>query len=301
MAFTISVSDINKDGTGINFAAYLKNFEKTYVDNVERGGFSGLHSGNYADQDNPLQANAYATVENTSGGGRSVIFDGPGNFAYSGPFEYEGEQHVVYGKLSKLVFGDDTTIEDLGESDSGNEQYLYSNKAEITITGFAKNYTTSTIEGELLSDIVDSDTSSLKALLASDSIVFKGSTGNDVFTGYSHNDSLKGGAGNDKLGGAAGADRIDGDAGNDVLTGGGGTDTFYFAKKDGTDRITDFEEGKAGKDVIVFQNGLFDNYADIIDNAVEKNGNTIISYTGGTLTLVDVEIADLHRGDFNLL
>jgi hypothetical protein len=296
VAITISVADINKDGTGINFAAYLKDFDKNFVNNVDRGGFSGVQSGNYASEDDPIQANAYAIVEKTTGGGQSVIFDGPGNFAYSGPFSYQGEQHVVYGKLSSITFGDNTKIKDLGQ-----EQFLYSNKAEVTITGFDKGYMTSTIEGDLLGDLSNSDTSSLKAFLASDSINFKGSTGSDTFTGYGHADTLRGNGGNDKLNGAAGKDSIDGDKGNDTLTGGTGADTFFFSKNDGTDKITDFEEGKAGKDIIEFRHGVFDNYADLLAHAVEKSGNTIITYDGGRLTLVDVSLDDLVKSDFHIL
>lgn len=297
MAFTISVSDFNKDGTGINFAAYLSNFEKNYVDDTGRGGFSGTQSGVYGSETNPLQADAYAITDDASGGGQSVIFNGPGNFKYSGPYSYNGSAHNVYGELSSISFGQNTEITDLGGGD-----VKYSHDADIKITGFSSGYMTDAqTKGELLHDISNSDTSSLTALLATDSIIFKGSTGKDVFTGYGHADKLNGGAGNDKLGGGAGKDRLNGDTGNDVLTGGTAADTFYFAKNDGTDRISDFAAGRTGADIIEFQKGLFDSYADVIDSAVEKNGNTVISYTGGSLTLIGVEIADLHKGDFHLL
>lgn len=297
MAFTIKVSDSDGDGTGINFAAYLKKFEKTYVDDTGRGGFSGKQSGVYGSEDNPLQADAYAITDDSSGGGQSVIFNGPGNFKYTGPYTYNGSAHNVYGELSSISFGQNTVIKDLTGGD-----VKYSHDADIKITGFPNGYMTDTAtSGELLHDISESDTSSLTALLATDSIIFKGSSGKDVFTGYGHADTINGGAGNDKLGGGAGKDRLDGDTGNDALTGGTSADTFHFARNDGADKITDFAAGKSGTDIIEFQNGLFDSYADIIDSAVEKNGNTVISYTGGSLTLTDVTIAELHRGDFDLL
>jgi serralysin len=300
MAITISAADADKDGTGINFAAYLKKFEKTYSDATGMGDFSGKVTGDYADKDNPLHADAYVTTDSEDGGGSSVIFNGgTGGFAYSGPYEHNGAAHLIYGKLKSIVFGTDTTVTPLGD-----DQNKYTNSGDITISGFAKTYETTSQDGQLLGDILKTDTNgldSLYAFLQSDSIVFKGSTGKDVFTGYDHDDKLNGGAGVDKLNGGAGADRIDGDTGNDMLTGGAGADTFYFAKGDGTDKITDFEPGKAGKDVVEFGKGLFDSFADLLDHAKDVAAGVQITYDGGKVTLLDVDLADLNKGDFHLL
>lgn len=291
MAFTISVSDANNDGTGINFASYLSTFRSTF-EATSRGGFSGVTTGDVFDAEDPLGAKSYVTTNSESDGGDSVIFNATDTFIYD---YFNG--HVISGELSSLVFGADTTMTSLAGGD-----VKYTNSRDIAISGFGGLTTTSESgEGMIMGDIMDGLTGSLSSLLAGDAIIFKGSTGSDVFTGYSHNDTIKGGAGNDRLGGAAGKDRIDGDTGNDVLTGGAHADTFYFARKDGTDRITDFEEGAAGRDVIEFQHGLFDNFADILDHAAERSGNVIISYTGGKLTLTDVSLDDLARGDFHLL
>jgi serralysin len=291
MAITISVSDYNKDGKGINFDAYLKSFEKNF-ESTGRGGFSGKTSGDVYDADNPVGAKSYVTTNSEEDGGDSVMFNASGKFIYE---FYNG--HIISGKLSSLVFGSDTTTTALTGDD-----VQYDNSHDITISGLGGIATTSESgKGMIMGDIMDGITDSLTDLLATDSIVFKGSTGKDVFTGYGHNDKLNGAAGNDTLNGARGKDRIDGDTGNDVLTGGAGADTFYFAKGDGNDKITDFEEGKAGKDVVEFQKGLFDNYADIIEHAVQKNGNTIITYDGGKVTLVDVLLADLDKSDFHPL
>jgi len=291
VAYTISVSDANNDGTGINFTAYLRTFRNSF-EATSRGGFSGVTTGDVFDAEDPLGAKSYVTTNSESNGGDSVIFNATGKFIYD---YFNG--HVISGKLSSLVFGADTTMTSIAGGD-----VKYTNSRDITISGFGGLTTTSESgEGMIMGDIMDGLTSSLTSLLATDSIIFKGSTGSDVFTGYSHNDTIKGGAGNDRLGGAAGKDRIDGDTGNDVLTGGAHADTFYFARRDGTDRITDFEEGGAGRDVIEFQRGLFDNHADVLNNAVEWRGNLVISYAGGKLTLTDVLLDDLARGDFHLL
>lgn len=299
MAIKITVSDANKDGKGIDFAAYLKAFEKTYADATGMGDFSGKVTGDYADKDNPLHAGAYVTTDNEDGGGASVIFNGgKGGFAYSGPYEHDGAEHVIYGTLKSIVFGSDTTVTEVSSSETD-----YTNSADITISGF-KNYETTSQDGDVLGDILKTDTNGLDsfyALIQSDSIVFNGSSGKDVFTGYGHDDTLKGGGGNDKLAGGKGADLMQGGTGNDKLTGDAGADTFYFVKGDGKDTITDFEAGKHGKDVVEFGKNLFDNYADVLAHAKDTDAGVVISYDGGKLTLDDVHIADLTKGDFHLL
>jgi serralysin len=318
MAIKITVTDANKDGTGINFATYLANFAKTYTDATGMGDFSGEVSGSYLSETNPLHSDAYVTTDNAEGGGTSVILYGDSSgFAYSGPYEHDGAEHVIYGNLTKIVFGTDTTLTPLG-----GDSTEYSNSADITISGFGKNYDTTSQDGDILGDILNVDTNgldSLYAFLKSDSIVFKGSTGKDVFTGYGHADSLSGGGGADTLSGAGGADKINGGAGNDKLsggagndrlvgsidndrlTGGAGADTFYFAKNADRDTITDFAAGKSGKDVIEFAKGLFDNYADVLHHTKDTDAGLVITYDGGRLTLLDLDISDLTKGDFHLL
>ena len=294
MAIKISVADANNDGKGINFAAYLKDYEETYADATGRGDFSGKTSGDITSEDDPLGAKSYVTTDSEEDGGRSVIFNSSGKFIY----DFFGG-HVISGKLQSMVFGDDTVKTSIGGGDNS-----YTNSGDITIAGFPKNYETTSDKGEIMGDILNAKTNGIDSLydfLQSDSIVFKGSTGKDVFAGYTHDDTLNGGAGSDKLDGGAGADRIDGDTGSDHLTGGLGADTFYFAKNDGTDKITDFAAGKAGKDIIEFGKGLFDSFADVLDHAKDVSAGVQISYDGGKLTLLDVEIADLHKGDFHLL
>lgn len=57
-------------------------------------------------------------------------------------------------------------------------------------------------------------------------------------------DSIRAGAGNDTVIGSAGDDVIWGGMGDDTLTGGGGNDTIvYHGTSDGSDTITDWEDG----------------------------------------------------------
>lgn len=294
MAIKITVSDANGDGKGINFAAYLKSFAKTYADATGRGDFNGETSGDIMSADDPVGAASYITTESEEDGGRSVIFNSSDRFVY----DFFGG-HVISGKLQSIVFGTDTVSTPLGSDETS-----YKNSADITIAGFAKNYVTTSEAGEIMGDTLNANVNgldSLYAFLQSDSIVFKGSSGKDVFTGYGHADKLNGGAGADTLDGGKGADRIDGDTGSDRLTGGAGADTFFFAKGDGSDKITDFAAGKAGKDVIEFGKGLFDNFADVIAHAKDTDAGVRITYDGGKVTLLDVDLADLHKSDFHLL
>ncbi|WP_137156864.1 calcium-binding protein [Rhizobium sp. FKL33] len=325
MALTISVTDANNDGEGINFASYLKNFAATYQS-------SGYGSFNNPDDSDSFKGEGYVTMANEDGdGGTSVIFDSEDGFTY------DLSTHVVSGNLSSITFGTDTSYDESTET--------YSNSSDIVISGFS-SYATTTSDGQVMGDIMDARTSTLTALLASDSIIFKGSTGDDVFTGYGHSDTITGGKGDDTLSGAGGSDKINGGngldkinggngadnltgsygndtlkgdqgadtlygnagndslvggAGKDVLSGGAGADTFVFAKGNGSDTITDFAAGSSSKDVLEFADGLFKNYADVIDSAKDTADGVLISYSGGSVLLTGVEIADLNKSDFHIL
>ena len=73
----------------------------------------------------------------------------------------------------------------------------------------------------------------------------RGGKGADVLEGGDQGDILKGQKGNDTLKGQSGADRLEGGEGNDRLTGGTGADVFVYNgnANEGTDRITDFDNG----------------------------------------------------------
>lgn len=79
--------------------------------------------------------------------------------------------------------------------------------------------------------------------------ILNGGDGNDLLQGDDSEESsngkdiLTGGVGNDTLYGGNGKDDLTGGTGNDILTGGSASDTFIFAALDGTDTITDFNDG----------------------------------------------------------
>ncbi|WP_272493077.1 calcium-binding protein [Atopomonas sediminilitoris] len=69
-----------------------------------------------------------------------------------------------------------------------------------------------------------------------------GGTGNDYIDAGAGRDVLQGGDGDDILIGGAGDDSIAGGKGNDVLDGGNGKNSYFFAKGDGQDVISDAYE-----------------------------------------------------------
>jgi Ca2+-binding RTX toxin-like protein len=142
-----------------------------------------------------------------------------------------------------------------------------------------------------------------------------GKGGDDFLFGNRGNDILLGGDGNDRLDGGAGNDVLNGGTGNDVLTGGKGHDTFVFAPTihnglaPGNDVITDFKQAHDLIDLTAFHTtfrALDDNHNGVLDagegdkhiSVQVHGGDTILSFTGGSIRIEDV--THLHANDFLL-
>ncbi len=139
-----------------------------------------------------------------------------------------------------------------------------------------------------------------------------GSYGNDTLFGDEGDDTLDGGAGKDTLDGGAGDDTLDGAAGADTIIGGLGDDTlwgdrcaeeksedtFVFGLNHGNDTIKDFTDGEDKIDLSAFQD--VDSLSDL--SATQDGTNVVIDLTdqegGGTITLENVNLADLDDNDF---
>lgn len=107
--------------------------------------------------------------------------------------------------------------------------------------------------------------------------------GNDKGYGRAGDDVIYGGAGKDKLWGDQGNDEIYGGVGNDTLLGGKGADDFvYVSKKEGKDRIKDFETGK--DDVVIDVKGV-DGLEDL--DLASRKGDLHISYAKTTIIVED--------------
>ncbi|MBC6438400.1 MAG: hypothetical protein GDA52_09780 [Rhodobacteraceae bacterium] len=118
----------------------------------------------------------------------------------------------------------------------------------------------------------------------------------DVLTGGGGDDSLIGNTGNDTLRGNLGDDTLIGGHGDDVLTGGMNADTFVFSSGHGNDTITDFEDGV---DLIqITASGVgFDDLA-IASEGTDTDHASVVTWSGGTITLEGVSSAQLTGDDF---
>ena len=130
---------------------------------------------------------------------------------------------------------------------------------------------------------------------------FSGSNGDDKITsgnegnqliGLGGDDVLIGAGGNDVLFGGNDDDRLVGGADNDQLYGQQGADTFVFFANSGNDTIRDFEDGV---DIIEFRDTV-DSFTDL--TLTQNGNNAVITSANGTITLTDIDIADLTVDDF---
>ncbi|MEX0279562.1 MAG: calcium-binding protein [Arenibacterium sp.] len=114
-----------------------------------------------------------------------------------------------------------------------------------------------------------------------------GGNGNDTIFGESGRDLIEGDSGRDVIFGGSGNDSIDGGKGDDEISGGGGTDNFYFDAKtgEGSDRITDFEQGET-----IFIVGQDEN---TLLFGTSSFGQFLINHDGGTIDLVGVQPNDV--------
>lgn len=303
MAIKITVKDANNDGKGINFAAYLASFNRTYL----RDGYGSFNSADPM----AMTGTQYATTNAKDFGA----------FLTAGKtkWEYDLMTHKVTGSLSAVTFGNSIDL-------SGSR---FKAVSDIDITGL--NVTDKTLGGKILADIMGGKntdggaTTALEKILKASAIDYRGSNGSDTFTGFGKadkiagnggNDTLKGGAGNDAISGGAGNDKLYGDAGNDKLTGGAGNDTldggagndrlsggagndtFIFKKAQGNDTVTDFSAGSAKGDVIRLDKSVLSSFKDVLAHADDSSSGVVIDYGNNTIKLAGVDKADLHANDF---
>jgi Ca2+-binding RTX toxin-like protein len=113
------------------------------------------------------------------------------------------------------------------------------------------------------------------------------------------NDRAKGGGGSDTIGGNTGDDIINGGSGNDSLTGGADNDTFVFGLHFGKDLVIDFVAGAGTEDVIKFDKDLFKTFDQVIAASSQDGANVVIVKGSNTITLVNVNLVDLHQDDFS--
>ncbi|OJY31689.1 MAG: hypothetical protein BGP11_08845 [Rhodobacterales bacterium 65-51] len=123
-----------------------------------------------------------------------------------------------------------------------------------------------------------------------------GGTGRDTITTGGGRDTLVGGSGNDTLSGGGGNDRLTGGSGADQLTGGAGRDSFVFARRMGTDTVTDFSKGI---DKLVLNDNLWGG-ADLTKRQVVNQyatdiGDDIVLDFGARGKIVLEDVASLYK------
>ncbi len=125
--------------------------------------------------------------------------------------------------------------------------------------------------------------------------------GDDVFdaSASSITQVVNGGAGNDSILSGSADDVIDGGADNDTLDGGAGNDLFLYVDGSGNDTIENFQAGVGTDDVLEIGAFGFVDLAGVLAAATELGSDVVIALDADdSVTLLNVQLADLHEDDF---
>ncbi|ORE97264.1 calcium-binding protein [Aurantimonas sp. 22II-16-19i] len=130
-------------------------------------------------------------------------------------------------------------------------------------------------------------------------ITLAGGAGDDTLFGGTGNNILDGGDGADVIRGFAGFDKITGGAGDDSLTGDFNADTFIFADGFGKDTITDFDELNNAEKINLAGVTAITDFTDLqLNHLTQVGANAVITDGVNTITLLNVNLADLDANDF---
>ncbi|RLQ85290.1 calcium-binding protein [Notoacmeibacter ruber] len=116
-----------------------------------------------------------------------------------------------------------------------------------------------------------------------------GNGGSDVISGNAGGDTIYGNDGADTLDGGAGIDYLLGGTGNDFLTGGADTDYFWFEEDEGSNIVTDFEDGT---DYLVVGSTV-----DAV-NVSDYNGDALLTFDDTSILLSGVSTSAVDASDF---
>lgn len=156
---------------------------------------------------------------------------------------------------------------------AGNDTMIGGDGDDTYIVDSASDSITETSSGGT-DTVLSSVTYTLPAHV--DNLVLTG-TSNINGTGSAWDNYITGNSGANSLSGGDGNDTLDGDAGNDTLVGGVGNDTFVFGTGDGTDSVSDSNNGT---EKILF------------DNSVSQS-NVAFYMSGGNLQIGYLGTSDL--------
>jgi Ca2+-binding RTX toxin-like protein len=128
-----------------------------------------------------------------------------------------------------------------------------------------------------------------------------GGGGVDTISGSATADDIRGGAANDTLVGNGGNDTIRGGGGTDTITPSGGDDVVVFGAGDGSDIVNGFDANPGGGQDTLNLSALGLTLANFGTVSITPAGaNTVISFGGVTITLVNVAAANITAVDFGL-
>ena len=232
MAITIELTDANNDGTGVNFAAYLGNYDSSF--SLGYWGFfndpsAGMFQGSEFAFSNSTQSSLTTPINSAY---QSVIFEA----AAGNSLQYDFATHVLAGSVDAFSLGHGLSYSATTDS--------FSNASDIAFSdlGLAGSGSGNAVHN-LVYGLMTGNLTSLYSLLNSNDLVFISSTGNDVLSGYAGQDTFvfNTGSGNDVVNNfASGTDLLD-------VSGWGVTDFDQLAvSSDGTNSLIAY-----GSDLIV--------------------------------------------------
>ncbi len=138
---------------------------------------------------------------------------------------------------------------------------------------------------------------------ATDTFTYTISDGNGGTATETVTITVQGVLGNGVIDGTVGADTLTSTNEDEILTGFADNDTFQFKGNDfGQDTIADFEAGQTTDDVIEFDSTTFANFAEVLAAAADDGTHTTLTVdTNNSVTLKNVQVADLHADDFRFV
>ncbi len=190
--------------------------------------------------------------------------------------------------------GEDTGFGGLGDDKvfGGNgADSLFGNEGNDTLVG-GRSASSDTLHGDEGDDVVLGQ--------EGEDLLF-GGAGNDRVSGGSQIDCLYGGEGSDTLIAGGGRDTLFGGAGDDILIGDGQADLFVFFDNFGDDVILDFAALAGAEKLQLGGVTAITDFNDLQQNHLTQVGNdaVISDGAGNTITLKNVNIADLDASDFD--
>ncbi|ORE96929.1 glycerophosphodiester phosphodiesterase family protein [Aurantimonas sp. 22II-16-19i] len=233
----------------------------------------------------------------SGGNGDDVIHGGGGNDTLAGGY---GADQIFGDGGDDLILADPGLQADVIDGGAGFDTLDFSGSAvAVTVhlgAGYSLGTGVDTISGI---ERVLGSTGDDRLMGSTADVTFEGGTGGDYLWGGSGSDTLRGDAGDDIILGGAGFDRITGGAGNDTLTGGFNADSFVFADAFGNDTITDFAATNDYEKIdLSAVSGIVD-YADLLADHMAQSGSDVVITDGSnTITLQNVDLADLGATDF---